>query len=264
MKITVIISIYKRLDNLEVILMGLERQSFKDFEVIVSEDNDAEVTKAFIENYRKNSSLSIKHVFQEDLGFRKNRALNQSLRLSEGEIIAFLDGDCVPHKHFLKEYTNNVHEKVACFGRRVFLNQDYSKKFLQEKDLNMLKLTRLAFHVEEGFKYGFYLPYDWINTSDRAGIYGCNWAILKKHLVEINGFDEDYVIAGVGEDSDVEWRLEKIGVKLQSTRNKSLVYHLYHNPNYSDADIEHNHKIYWKKVAENKFYCLNGLVKIDN
>ena len=53
MKITVIISIYKRLDNLEVILMGLERQSFKDFEVIVSEDNDAEVTKAFIENYRK-------------------------------------------------------------------------------------------------------------------------------------------------------------------------------------------------------------------
>jgi cellulose synthase/poly-beta-1,6-N-acetylglucosamine synthase-like glycosyltransferase len=263
MKVSVIISIYKRLDNLELILMGLERQSFTDFEVIVSEDNDALETKTFLENYRKNSSFKIKHVFQEDLGFRKNKALNQSLRLSEGEIIAFLDGDCVPHKHFLKEYVHNVKEKTACFGRRVFLDKDYSQRFLQEKDFKLLTLTRLAFHVEEGFKYGFYLPYDWINTLDRAGIYGCNWAILKKHLLEINGFDEDYVIAGVGEDSDVEWRLEKIGVKLQSTRNKSLVYHLYHNPNYSDADIEHNHKIYWQKVAENNFYCLNGLTKVE-
>ena len=32
------------------------------------------------------------------------------------------------------------------------------------------------------------------------GLSGRNWGIYKKHLLDINGFDEDYINAGVGED----------------------------------------------------------------
>jgi GT2 family glycosyltransferase len=91
-----------------------------------------------------------------------------------------------------------------------------------------LSLLRTAFNTDEGWRYGIHLPFDFVNIKPKKGIYGCNWAILKQHLVAINGFDEDYEMAGFGEDTDVEWRLEKFGVTLKSTRNKAIVYHLFH------------------------------------
>ena len=258
---SVIIAYYKNLPNLEVILLGLERQTFRSFEVIVAEDDDDAATRAFLQNYQNKGTLRIKHVWQADLGFRKNRALNQSLRVSSGEIVAFLDGDCVPHPYFLEQYAHLVTQNVACFGRRVFLNKTFSEQLLQTKDVGKLRLSNLVFNTDEGLKYGVYLPYAWANTRPRTGIYGCNWAILKTHLVAINGFDEDYVLAGVGEDADVEWRLAKIGVRLRSVRNKAIVYHLYHKPNYSEAEVDINWALYRQKLADGQFLCANGLVK---
>jgi glycosyltransferase involved in cell wall biosynthesis len=263
MDISVIISIYKNLKNLELILMALDKQSFRSFEVIVSEDNDAQATKDFLEIQRKKMSFPIIHTFQEDKGFRKSRALNQSLRQSKGEIIAFLDGDCIPHKHFLRAFKANVEEGYACFGRRVFLTKEYTQKLLEKKDLGMLSLLRTASNTDEGWRYGVYLPFKFVNKKPKKGIYGCNWAILKKHLLEINGFDEDYEMAGFGEDTDVEWRLEKMGIQLKSTRNKAIVYHLYHNPNYSEEEVRINELTYNRKFEEGNAFCKNGIVKID-
>ena len=80
MRLTVIISYYKALDNLRLILKALSLQSCHDFEVIVSEDDFNEET---IRYFRDHSSLyffTIRHVHQSaDLGFRKNEMLNLSL-----------------------------------------------------------------------------------------------------------------------------------------------------------------------------------------
>jgi len=35
--------------------------------------------------------------------------------------------------------------------------------------------------------------------------------ISKSDLIAINGFDEDYIAPGGGEDSDIEWRLQALG-----------------------------------------------------
>jgi len=51
--ISVIISFYKAPDNLELLLLALERQSFDEFEVIVAEDDNAQQTVPFIP--KKNS-----------------------------------------------------------------------------------------------------------------------------------------------------------------------------------------------------------------
>ena len=261
-KFSVIIAYYKNLPNLALILLGLEQQVFKSFEVIVSEDDNDAATAAFIKQYNQSSTFVTKHVFQADLGFRKNKALNESLRVSDGEVIAFLDGDCVPHPYFLAQYNHLVTEGVACFGRRVFLNKAFSTNLLQTQNLSTLTLPNLIFNNDGGLKYGLYLPYEWVNVRPRTGIYGCNWAILKKHLVAINGFDEDYVLAGVGEDADVEWRLAAMGVRLRSTRNKTIVYHLYHKPNYSEADVDINWALYRQKTESGQFFCANGLQKV--
>ncbi len=67
---------------------------------------------------------------------------------------------------------------------------------------------------------------------------------MKEHLLEVNGFDEDYVRAGVGEDVDIEWRLKQNGIKLKSIRFGAIVYHLHHDVNYSNDDIKYNLKIF--------------------
>src|SRR5450759_5062863 len=101
---TVIIAFYKRLDFLEKIFEGLKNQSQQGFEVIVAEDDNSPLTIGFIAKQQLNLPYHIKLVSQEDKGFRKNKILNEAIKMASSETILFLDGDCVPHKHFVKQY----------------------------------------------------------------------------------------------------------------------------------------------------------------
>jgi glycosyltransferase involved in cell wall biosynthesis len=260
---SVIIAIYKDLKNLELILLGLNNQSFKSFEAIIAEDNNAQETKDFVDDMRQQVFFPIKHVCQEDIGFRKTKALNSAVKVSDGEIIAFLDGDCVPHRHFLKAYNKNVTANNCCFGRRVFLNEKLTHQLYETKKVDGLGPLRTIFRTDGGWKYNFYLPFAFVNVKKKKGIYGCNWAIHKKNLIAVNGFDEDYAIAGFGEDADIEWRLRATGILPISTRNKSIVYHLYHKPNYTPHDIEANGIVWKQKMKDGIAFCKNGLVKIE-
>ena len=47
-------------------------------------------------------------------------------------------------------------------------------------------------------------------------------------MLDINGFDERYEAPSIGEDSDVEFRLELNGVKVKSLNHIAVQYHLYH------------------------------------
>ncbi|MBI9033995.1 MAG: hypothetical protein JEZ03_05970 [Bacteroidales bacterium] len=91
------------------------------------------------------------------------------------------------------------------------------------------------------------------------GLIGCNWGVRKEHLIEINGFDEDYAKAGVGEDVDVEWRLKAIGLRKKSMKNKAIVYHMYHPRSYSEDGVQFNYSLLKNKQSANAIKCVNGL-----
>lgn len=100
--ISVVISYYNRLSFLELVVQGFNRQSDSNFEVIIAEDNDDPANSRAIKNLqRKFPRLRIRHVFQSDVGFRKNKILNEATRVAQGELLIFVDGDCVPHRHFV-------------------------------------------------------------------------------------------------------------------------------------------------------------------
>ncbi|MCW8996848.1 MAG: glycosyltransferase, partial [Psychromonas sp.] len=103
-KASLIIAVYKRVDILELIFKSLEEQTFRNFEIIVAEDDCSPSVAAFIDGIRKSCSFAIKHISQADKGFRKNRLLNKALAAAAGEYTVFIDGDCVLHKDFLKEH----------------------------------------------------------------------------------------------------------------------------------------------------------------
>ena len=260
MKISLIISFYKNTTALELIIKALEFQTFKDFEVIIAEDDNNLKTREFISQVQENSKLIIKHICQDkDDGFRKNKILNQAILASESDFIVFLDGDCIPHKGFLQAYSKCNDSNTAFFGRRVMVGPKHTQKMYINKNLNDLRFWKLVFSDTTRLKYALYIPF--LNNYRETGIWGCNWGIAKNLLIAVNGFDEDYITAGVGEDIDIEFRLKVLGVKLKSTRFSALQFHLHHPPNYSNPDVQIGYAQLEEKKTANLSFCKNGIVK---
>ncbi|RYF91627.1 MAG: glycosyltransferase [Chitinophagaceae bacterium] len=267
MQASVIISYYKHLPNLALILQGLQRQETggKKFEVIISEDDEALETLEFLSVWRERCSFPLKHLHQPDAGFRKCRALNLSIKAAESDLLIFIDGDCVPHPKFVAEYINCKAPHRVLYGRRVMLGEAISKTLLQQDNLTAISIFNLVAKGSKRVEEGLYLP--WVpqnfkhKNADR--LLGCNMGINKEDLIAINGFDEDYTAAGAGEDSDIEWRLEALkGIQFFSMKFRAIVYHLYHPLRFTPAMEQANYRLLHAKMKDGFYVCKNGLEKL--
>jgi len=257
MKATLIIAYYKNLAFLDLILQSLGFQSEKDFEVIIAEDDNVSATKEFLNTQRKKYSFAIHHISQDNNGFRKNKILNLAIQLSESNYLIFIDGDCVLHQHFIKEHLLNASHQHALIGRRLMLSKSLTHKALKENRTTLFSLQNFIFYKCKLIENGLYLPF--IKTKKNKGIIGCNWSAYKKNILAVNGFDEDYIQAGVGEDVDIEWRLRENGLHFKSIKFKAIQYHLHHKLNYtSDA---FNIDLLKKKQKLGNIFCVNGIKK---
>ena len=257
--ISLIISFYKRLDFLELILLSLDKQSYRNFEIIIAEDVNDPMTVGFLSRVRRLHKYNILHVSHEDNGFRKTRILNMAVKSANGEKIVFIDGDCIPHCHFLKEYNKAINNSVFCYGRRVFLSRKHTDILLKEMSVKKVN-TFLAFiYGGKSTGAGLYMPFKKNIDKQHRRILGCNWGIVKKNILAVNGFDEDYNRAGVGEDFDIDWRLKKVGLKVRSMKGKAIIFHLFHKANYNPSDTEYVEKLLAEKRLRGNSFCVNGI-----
>jgi glycosyltransferase involved in cell wall biosynthesis len=257
LKTSIIIAYYKRISFLDLILQSIALQSEQSFEVIIAEDDNAYETIDFLNKQREKYNFPIEHVSHDNTGFRKNRILNKAILKAKTDYIIFIDGDCIIHKHFVKENLKNRSEKTALFGRRLMLSEKLTNQSLTENTLKHLSLFNFIATKCKILEAGLYLPF--ISTKKDYGILGCHWSAHKKDLLAINGYDEDYVLAGVGEDVDIEWRMKESGIKFKSLKFKAIQYHLNHSLNYtSDAE---NIDLLIEKKGLGQIICLNGILK---
>jgi glycosyltransferase involved in cell wall biosynthesis len=262
--ISLIISLYKRIDFLDLVLQGVERQSYRNFEVIIAEDDNAAETVDFIDRARKRYSYPIKHVSHEDIGFRKTKILNAAVVAAGGEQIVIIDGDCIPHKHFLKEYAKAIRKNKICYGRRACLSEKITTRLLREKNIGNLTFFKAYFSSSTYMGAAIYNPFFKNIDKQTRGILGCNWGILREHLISVNGFDEDYNAFAVGEDNDIEWRL-KTKFRMKSMKNKAIVYHIAHGHAYVHSnDISTMQHLLATKIKAGNVYCINGINKTIN
>ena len=257
--ISLIISFYKRLDFLELIFQSLDKQSYRNFEVIIAEDNNDPQTVEFINKARIIKTYGIQHVSHEDIGFRKTRILNTAVKTASGEQIVFIDGDCILQKHFMKEYNKAITDIHFCYGRRVFCSKKHTDMLLKSESTKKINIILAFLYGGKSIGAGLYLPFKKNIDKQHRRILGCNWGIMKKNILAVNGFDEDYVRAGVGEDFDIDWRLKKQGLKVRSVKGKAIVYHMYHEANYNPSDTEYVEKLMTEKKIIGKSFCVNGI-----
>lgn len=235
MKASVIISVYNNTPALKLILDSLKFQTEQDFEIIISEDGESDRMKQFVQNYKFCHHYI--HLTQQDLGWRKNRALNRAIMTATTDWLIFIDGDCILHPQFIKQHLLHAADRTIVAGKRVKLNRELSDQFLRS-ELTNEQLSKMLFPYlfsRRGCRYieeGFYLP----NLPSRKvkHLTGCNMSMSKLSLMAINGFDENYQFPTVGEDYDIEWRLLALGYNIVSVRNKAIQYHLWHKNNNVD------------------------------
>jgi len=237
-KATVIAAFYNKIDYLHLVLAGFESQTEKDFEFIIADDGSKQEVVRELEILSKELPFPLIHVWQEDRGFRKNKILNNAITTANSDYIIFIDADCIPHSRFVEEHIS-YSEKGSCLtGRRVNLSQKYTQSLSPQKvrdgiiEKNNFALIKDgvfgdSFYVEKGFYFKNRLLRKIFNKKER-GLLGCNFSLHKEDMLNINGFDERYEAPSIGEDSDVQFRLELNGIKIVSLNHIAVQYHLYH------------------------------------
>lgn len=87
---SIIIPTYNRANNIKHTLDSINKQSFRDFDVIVCDDGSTDYTKQVVDTFL--DKFSIKYIWQENWG-GPARPRNNGLKIARGEYIAFLDAD---------------------------------------------------------------------------------------------------------------------------------------------------------------------------
>ena len=273
MLVSVIIPTYKDVEALRLILDALALQTYKDFEVVIAEDDNSESVKDFLDSY--SATYAIKHHTQEDKGWRKAKALNGAILLCEGKYLIFFDGDCLPYSTFVAGHVELSEKNRVLCGRRVNTGDEMSAS-LRAGNLSITMIEKSFFsfwnrfkkdkarHIEQGLYLSpkFFLYPLLIKLLDKKKtLVGCNFSTFKVSMLKINGFDESYPSGDVADDVDVEWRLNAIGVTNKSCRYATNLIHLNHERTDRREAHAKNYELMLKKQNQNTFYCKDGILK---
>ena len=266
--LSVIVAVYGAVRYLEFVFAALGRQSFRDFEVIIADDGSGAEMKEMIARTRARAPYSIVHLWQEDDGFRKNVMLNKGVEAAQTGYLVFIDGDCVPHREFLSDHWTNRGDSAVLCGRRVNFSRQITER-LTVDDISSGSIEKLSPRVlidgllarSSNLEDAVRIENAFVRRllhRNKARILGCNFSLERSLLEQVNGFDEDYRAPGLGEDSDIAFRLSLVGARFRTLRYLAVLYHLYHPLTSVGPE---NLCLYERAVRANNPVCANGLRK---
>lgn len=271
MYVSILVAIYKDINALSLIIDALKEQTYKNFEVIVAEDNDSEEVKKYLKSLE--TFFPIKHYFHPDNGLQKAIARNASIRMSEGEYLIFIDGDTIPYSTFIESHVALSEPRTVLCGRRVNLEDGLSTALRQHKvrsiDLeNILRfLPQLVQdktrHIEQGlyFKPNGLIQQFLAKQDKNINMVGANFSCYKTDMLLINGCDESMTDGPGVDDTDLQWRFEASGITMKSCKYCANLFHLNHSRN-DRQDIYDKNVAYMREKQQRKeIICPNGIVK---
>jgi len=234
-RIAVVVATYNWPAALDRVLAALADQTYRAFEVIVADDGSGPDTADLAQRWTERAPFAVRHVWQEDEGFRAAAIRNRAVAATEAEYILFLDGDCVVRPDFLAGHAALASQGHFVAGNRVLLSREFSDRIL-EQQLDVWTWSNRRW-ISERLSGGLtrWLPLlrlspgAWRDRAPRAweGAKTCNLAIWREDFLAVNGLDERYTGWGY-EDSDLVIRLIRNGVRRRDGRLGTTVLHLWH------------------------------------
>jgi glycosyltransferase involved in cell wall biosynthesis len=233
--ISVVLTTYNRSDALAVVLAALQRQTDKDFEVVIADDGSQPAHRARIREAANRCSFALAYVWHPDVGFTVARARNLGVAQSRGSYLILLDGDCVPDVDFIAQHRRLMQGGFLVNGSRCLLSPDFTQRVLggsvdivgrswqywlqqwrtgyASKIAPRLRVPDVGMRIESDFRW--------------HGIRSCNMGLWRSDFEVVNGFDSSF--QGWGhEDADLVLRMFHAGIRRKNGFFATEVFHLWH------------------------------------
>lgn len=239
MQVSVVVSTYNQPEWLEKVLWGYNMQSFKDFGLIVADDGSGSASREMLKRITPKLSYPLKHVWHEDVGFRKCLILNKAILAASADYLIFTDGDCIPRKDFVEQ-----HMKFRKKGH--FLSGGYHKlsmetsRAIQLSDIESQACFNVRWLKERGMKCSFRnnklttskLLASILNavTTTKPTWNGHNASGWMEDVMRVNGYDERMEYGG--QDREFGERLVNCGITGLQIRYSAICLHLDHARGY--------------------------------
>ncbi|MEM5813218.1 MAG: glycosyltransferase [Candidatus Aenigmatarchaeota archaeon] len=189
---SLVLATVNRVNELENFLSSLLIQTYKQFELIICDQNEDGKLDDVIKKYK--NYFSITHL-KTPLGLSKSR--NIGLKFVNGDIIAFPDDDCV--------YPKDLLEKI--------------KKLFEKVDVDVLCVRPVNFELKT--TAGKFLNYQTYVSLLQGPFVFCSFTMFmkKKVISEVGVFDENLGLGSnskfqAAEDLDYGLRIIKSGFKV--------------------------------------------------
>ncbi len=234
--VSVVVATYNWPTALAMVLKSLLDQKDRHFEIIVADDGSKDETRDLIARFANQSDVPIRHFWQEDRGFRLSEVRNGALKLCQGDLTIFIDGDCCVMPDFIAKHRAAATRGCFVTGKRVFLKRRFTE-FVMRNRPSFHKWPRAALfglgitgQCNRPFQF-MPLPQShksmWQYETSWKKAQACNLAVFREDIDKIAGFDEAYQSHGL-EDSDFILRLIRAGVRRKNLEYSSPVLHLFH------------------------------------
>lgn len=235
-KASVFIPTKNRCKALKRCLDSLLKQTYKNFEVVIVDDESTDGTKDLVNKFSK--KLNINFIFQKKQGLVS--AVNQGLKNSKGDIFIRTDDDVVMYPKWIEgivEIFNSSDKVGGVTGPTIIPKESKEHRDLfklqqkfQERNFLWKLLGKIYFNyfmegkpraVSKWFKSGAFSLGS--NYEDCLKLDGpievehheaCNMAVRRDLLEKIGGFDEVYGGLGEYNEADVSFKIRKLGYKI--------------------------------------------------
>lgn len=248
LSIGVVISTYNNPKWLEKVLWGYLNQSLAPSEVVIADDGSGEPTRLLVEALAAEAPFIVRHVWQEDDGFRKSEILNKAIVAATSDYLIFTDQDCIPRRDFVETHFAFSQSGYMLSGGYFKLPMELSQSITREDVLSQHAFS-VAWLRSNGLKLNFkctkllhctlFSAFMNAITPARASWNGCNSSGWRSDMVAINGYNE--LMQYGGQDREFGERLTNKGIKSKQIRYSAICLHLDHKRPYkTDESISKN------------------------
>ncbi|HEY4291826.1 glycosyltransferase family 2 protein [Luteibacter sp.] len=266
MKVSVVVLTYNWPSALGRLLESLATQTRLPDEIVVADDGSGAETAALLARFAGRLPVPLRHVWQEDKGFRAARARNRGIAASKGDYVILLDGDMLLHPSFVADHLMLAERGYFLQGGRIKANHEESARLLAGGHPVFAPWARAHFHEFDGTRriYAFHQPFlaRWKARSRRGGrVMSCNMSFWRDDLLKVNGFDER--MEGYGaEDRELAARMGNAGVHRRQLKWSALALHFEHASR-APVDVDDmslpNNRLFRQTVEQRIVRCAQGI-----
>ena len=170
--VSIIIPSYNNADTIIETLQSIEKQSYKNNEVIIVDDGSSDDLKTIIMEYQNVTPLTISYHYQDNAG--PSVARNKGAQLAKGTFLLFLDADDLIHESYIEMAVKVLNENTSInivYGDAEFFGAEVGKWDLADYNLqDFLKYNSIpifavikndVFHKVGGFDEQLTFTEDW-------------------------------------------------------------------------------------------------------